>query len=66
MHILNHFVRFTYITQRRGATMNISTLPIHLIGTDFTDDDWDICDHGTNTSKEWCYDCERDAEVEWD
>ena len=46
--------------------MNTSTLPTHLIGTDFTDDDWDICDHGTNTAREWCLDCERDAEVEWD
>jgi hypothetical protein len=46
--------------------MNNSTLPTHLIGTDFTDDEYDICDHGTNVAERWCYDCERDVAGEWD
>ena len=46
--------------------MNTSTLPLHLIGTDFTDDEYDICDHGSNMADphSHCNECELDLEGE--
>lgn len=41
--------------------MNTSTLPLHLIGTNFTDDEYDICDHGTNVAVALCHDCEQEV-----